>query len=105
VLASFLRENFVVLRHIAARTNNIVQWTEFDHGADSPRWNSVAILAAVFATAGGYTSAAAFSDGFAPPIATATGLALAGPSLAGPAGPARPGTGRADRAGGNEQHA
>jgi len=38
----------------------------------------VAILAAVFAAAGGYTSAAAFSAGFAPAIAAATGLALAG---------------------------
>jgi len=50
----------------------------------------VAILAAVFATAGGYTSAAAFSDGFAPAIAAATGLALAG-ALAGLALPGRPG--------------
>jgi EmrB/QacA subfamily drug resistance transporter len=38
----------------------------------------VAILAAVFASAGGYTSAAAFSAGFTPAIAAATGLALAG---------------------------
>jgi EmrB/QacA subfamily drug resistance transporter len=38
----------------------------------------VAILAAVFAAAGGYTSAAAFSAGFAPAIAAAAGLALAG---------------------------
>jgi EmrB/QacA subfamily drug resistance transporter len=50
----------------------------------------VAILAAVFATAGGYTSAAAFSDGFAPAIAVAAGLALAG-ALAGLALPGRPG--------------
>jgi EmrB/QacA subfamily drug resistance transporter len=42
----------------------------------------VAIAAAVFATAGRYTSAAAFSDGFAPAIAAAVGLALAG-TLAG----------------------
>jgi len=42
----------------------------------------VAILAAVFTSAGGYTSAAAFSAGFAPAIAAATGLALAG-ALAG----------------------
>ena len=33
----------------------------------------VAILAAVFAGAGGYTSAAAFSAGFAPAIAAAAG--------------------------------
>ena len=31
-LASFPQENFIVLRHIAERTNNIVQWTEFDRG-------------------------------------------------------------------------
>ena len=42
----------------------------------------VAILAAVFTSAGGYTSATAFSAGFAPAIAAATGLALAG-ALAG----------------------
>jgi predicted MFS family arabinose efflux permease len=42
----------------------------------------VAILAAVFASAGGYTSAAAFSAGFAPAIAAAAGLALIG-ALAG----------------------
>ena len=50
----------------------------------------IAILAAVFASAGGYTSAAAFSAGFAPAIAAATGLALAG-ALAGLALPGRPG--------------
>jgi EmrB/QacA subfamily drug resistance transporter len=50
----------------------------------------VAILAAVFTSAGGYTSAAAFSAGFAPAIAAATGLALAG-ALAGLALPGRPG--------------
>jgi EmrB/QacA subfamily drug resistance transporter len=37
----------------------------------------VAIAAAVFATAGGYTSAAAFSAGFGPAIGAAAGLALA----------------------------
>jgi len=50
----------------------------------------VAILAAVFAAAGGYTSAAAFNSGFAPAIAAATGLALAG-AFAGLALPGRPG--------------
>ncbi|MFD4790053.1 epoxide hydrolase family protein [Streptomyces sp. NPDC058459] len=30
--ASFPRENFIVLRHIAERTENIVRWTEFDRG-------------------------------------------------------------------------
>jgi EmrB/QacA subfamily drug resistance transporter len=38
----------------------------------------VAILAAVFAAAGGYASPAAFSDGFAPAMFAAAGLALAG---------------------------
>jgi EmrB/QacA subfamily drug resistance transporter len=38
----------------------------------------IAILAAVFAAAGGYASAAAFSNGFAPAIGAAAGLALAG---------------------------
>jgi EmrB/QacA subfamily drug resistance transporter len=38
----------------------------------------VAILAAVFTSAGGYTSAAVFSAGFASAIAAAAGLALAG---------------------------
>jgi EmrB/QacA subfamily drug resistance transporter len=38
----------------------------------------VAILAAVFTTAGSYASAGAFSDGFAAAIAAAAGLALAG---------------------------
>jgi predicted MFS family arabinose efflux permease len=49
----------------------------------------IAIAAAVFAAAGGYTSAAAFSAGFAPAIAAATGLALAG-ALAGLALPGQP---------------
>ena len=31
-VAHFPRENFVLLRHIAEQTNNIVQWTEFDRG-------------------------------------------------------------------------
>ncbi len=50
----------------------------------------VAILAAVFAAAGGYASAAAFSAGFAVAIAAAAGLAIAG-ALAGLALPGRPG--------------
>jgi hypothetical protein len=50
----------------------------------------VAILAAVFAAAGHYTSGAAFSAGFAPAIAAAAGLALAG-ALTGLALPGRPG--------------
>ena len=31
-LACFPQENFIVLRHIAERTNNLVRWTEFDRG-------------------------------------------------------------------------
>ncbi|MEV6418301.1 epoxide hydrolase family protein [Streptomyces sp. NPDC051662] len=31
-LADFARENSIPLRHIADRTNNIVQWTEYDRG-------------------------------------------------------------------------
>ncbi|AVT32189.1 epoxide hydrolase [Plantactinospora sp. BC1] len=31
-LAAFPRDNFIPLRHIAERTNNIVRWTEFDRG-------------------------------------------------------------------------
>ena len=31
-LASFPSENFIVLRHIAERSNNIVRWTDFDRG-------------------------------------------------------------------------
>ena len=50
----------------------------------------VAILAAVFASVGSYTSAGAFSAGFAPAIAAATGLALAG-AVAGLALPGRAG--------------
>jgi MFS family permease len=50
----------------------------------------IAILAALFAAAGGYTSAAAFSAGFAWAIAAAAGLALAG-ALAGLTLPRRPG--------------
>jgi MFS family permease len=38
----------------------------------------VAILAAVFTAGGSYASAAAFSDGFAPALAAAAGLALVG---------------------------
>jgi epoxide hydrolase len=31
-LAAFPEENFIVVRHIAERTNNIVRWSEFDRG-------------------------------------------------------------------------
>jgi EmrB/QacA subfamily drug resistance transporter len=50
----------------------------------------IAIAAAVFATAGGYTSAPAFSAGFTLAIAAATGMALAG-ALAALVLPGRPG--------------
>ena len=48
----------------------------------------IAIAVAVFAGAGGYASAQAFSDGFVPAIATAAGLSLAG-ALVGLGLPAR----------------
>jgi hypothetical protein len=38
----------------------------------------IAILVAVFAGAGGYASAQAFSDGFAPALGVAAGLSLVG---------------------------
>ncbi len=31
-LADFPQENFIPLRHIAERTNNIVRWTSFERG-------------------------------------------------------------------------
>src|ERR671937_877813 len=42
----------------------------------------IAILVAVFAGAGGYSSAQAFSDGFAPAIGVSAGLALLGSLVA-----------------------
>ena len=50
----------------------------------------VAILAAVFAALGGYTSAAAFSDGFAPPSRPRRAWPWPGRSPGCPARPARP---------------
>jgi len=50
----------------------------------------IAILAAVFAAGGSYASPAAFSDGFAPAMAWAAGLALTA-ALIGAALPGRPG--------------
>ncbi|MFE4373855.1 epoxide hydrolase family protein [Streptomyces sp. NPDC056835] len=35
-LADFPRDNFIPLRHIADRTNNIVRWTEYDRGGHFP---------------------------------------------------------------------
>ncbi|MFE9888861.1 epoxide hydrolase [Streptomyces scopuliridis] len=35
-LADFPRDNFIPLRHIAGRTNTIVQWTEYDRGGHFP---------------------------------------------------------------------
>jgi hypothetical protein len=48
----------------------------------------IAVVVAVFASAGGYASAAAFTDGFAPAIGVAAGLSLAG-AVAGLALPGR----------------
>ena len=49
----------------------------------------IAIVVAVFAGAGSYASAAAFTDGFAPAVGVGAGLALAG-AAAGLALPGRP---------------
>lgn len=35
-LADFPRDNFIPLRHIAARTDNIVRWTSYDRGGHFP---------------------------------------------------------------------
>ena len=48
----------------------------------------IAVVVAVFAGAGSYASAAAFTDGFAPAIGVGAGLALAG-AIAGLALPGR----------------
>ena len=45
-LAVFPRENFIPLRHIAEQTNNIVQWTEFDHGGHFPAMEEPDLLVA-----------------------------------------------------------
>ncbi|ARX89197.1 epoxide hydrolase [Streptomyces alboflavus] len=39
-LAVFPHDNFVPLRHIADRTNNIVRWTNHDRAGTSRRWSS-----------------------------------------------------------------
>ena len=57
----------------------------------------IAILVAVFAAVGGYASAGAFTDGFAPAIAVAAGLSLLGAV----AGAALPGRGRTPLPAGN----
>jgi EmrB/QacA subfamily drug resistance transporter len=54
----------------------------------------IAILASVFAGAGGYASAQAFSDGFAPAIAVSAALSFVG-AIAGLGLPGRPRTSRA----------
>ncbi|MQA74354.1 MAG: MFS transporter, partial [Solirubrobacterales bacterium] len=42
----------------------------------------IAVVVAVFAGAGGYASAAAFADGFAPAVGVAAGLSLLGAIIA-----------------------
>ncbi|MEV6397743.1 epoxide hydrolase family protein [Streptomyces sp. NPDC051907] len=44
-LADFPRDNFVPLRHIADRTNNIVRWTSYDRGGHFPAMEQPALLA------------------------------------------------------------
>ncbi|MDT0546840.1 MULTISPECIES: epoxide hydrolase [Streptomyces] len=45
-LAVFPRENFIPLRHIAERTNNIVRWTEYDRGGHFPAMEQPDLLVA-----------------------------------------------------------
>ncbi|MEU0806297.1 epoxide hydrolase family protein [Streptomyces sp. NPDC005970] len=45
-LAVFPRENFIQLRHIAERTNNIVRWTEYDRGGHFPAMEQPDLLVA-----------------------------------------------------------
>jgi pimeloyl-ACP methyl ester carboxylesterase len=45
-LAHFPRENFVLLRHLAERTNNIVRWTEYDRGGHFAAMEQPELLAA-----------------------------------------------------------
>ncbi|MEU6825053.1 epoxide hydrolase family protein [Streptomyces atriruber] len=43
-LADFPRDNFIPLRHIADRTNNIVQWTTYDRGGHFPAMEQPELL-------------------------------------------------------------
>ncbi len=43
-LAVFPHDNFIPLRHIADRTNNVVQWTEYDRGGHFPALEQPALL-------------------------------------------------------------
>jgi epoxide hydrolase len=45
-LAVFPHDNFIPLRHIADRTNNIVQWTEYDRGGHFPAMEQPDLLIA-----------------------------------------------------------
>jgi pimeloyl-ACP methyl ester carboxylesterase len=45
-VALFPEENFLVLRHIAERTNNIVRWTELDRGGHFAAMEEPDLLAA-----------------------------------------------------------
>jgi epoxide hydrolase len=45
-LAVFPRENFIPLRHIAERTNNIVRWTEYERGGHFPAMEQPDLLVA-----------------------------------------------------------
>ncbi|MGO4419016.1 alpha/beta fold hydrolase, partial [Streptomyces sp. MCAF7] len=42
----FPRENFIPLRHIAERTNNIVRWTEYERGGHFPAMEQPDLLVA-----------------------------------------------------------
>ncbi|MBG6140167.1 pimeloyl-ACP methyl ester carboxylesterase [Longispora fulva] len=43
-LADFASENFIPLRHIAERTNNLVQWTSYDRGGHFAAMEQPAVL-------------------------------------------------------------
>ncbi|GAB3974481.1 epoxide hydrolase [Actinoallomurus acanthiterrae] len=45
-LAVFPEDNFIFLRHIAERTNNIVRWTEYDRGGHFPAMEEPDLLVA-----------------------------------------------------------
>jgi pimeloyl-ACP methyl ester carboxylesterase len=45
-LADFAHDNFIPLRHIARRTNNIVRWTGFPRGGHFPALEEPELLVA-----------------------------------------------------------
>ncbi len=45
-LAAFPQENFIPLKHVAEKTNNIMQWSEFDRGGHFPAMEEPDLLVA-----------------------------------------------------------